>query len=210
MIVAISGSHGAGKTTLIETIRKNRPGWQVRNELTRTLVPLLGYGSPYEIVAKHGIAIYEAIMLGQWSALSEVLPSDAPEVLLLDRGPIDNLAYYFLHRKPDETIHGDLLVKLARVFLAKIDLHVHVPVLPFDVHLDPLQLPDTQFALQDIIVSLYTELSVSPVTLSAYALDERCSETIAHIEQLLGRAERAQQHGANQGFPVRQCEEGRR
>ena len=67
--IAISGSHGAGKTTLIDTVLKRRTDWHGLSESTRSLVPALGYASPYEIVEQNGIAMYEAMIIASWSFL---------------------------------------------------------------------------------------------------------------------------------------------
>src|SRR6266700_1842778 len=178
MIVAISGTHGAGKTTLIEALLKQHPTWQGLAEITRSLMPAIGYDSPYGIVAENGIAMYEAAILGQWSTLPSHISrqSAVTFVCLLDRSPVDNLAYYFVHRDPSEVVHEKFLTKLACAYLPFIDLHIHVPCLPFGVPLDAVQRIDTQVELENIIIKLYHRLNVRYQTLTSISLHDRCPD----------------------------------
>jgi predicted ATPase len=186
MLVAISGTHGAGKTTTIKELKRRNPDWEVISEITRTLVPLLEYESPYDIVAENGIAIYESAILGQWYKIARGSNPDSSsieKIRLVDRSPIDNLAYYFVHRREDEIIHEKFLTRLANAYLSNIDLHIHVPLLPFTVPLEDVQRIDTQADLQSIIVRLYSQFGIRYEKLSTTTIEDRCSEVIAIINR---------------------------
>jgi predicted ATPase len=185
MIVALSGTHGAGKTTTINELKRRNPDWEVASEITRTLMPLLKYESPYDIVVENGIAMYEATVLGQWCSLvrNESDMDSNGKVRLVDRSPIDNLAYYFVHRREDEVVHEKFLTRLAGAYLSNIDLHIHVPLLPFAVSLEDVQRSDTQNELQSTIMQLYSRFKVSYEVLLSTALEDRCSEAISIIDR---------------------------
>ena len=148
-------------------------------------MPLLKYESPYDIVVENGIAMYEATVLGQWCSLvrNESDMDSNGKVRLVDRSPIDNLAYYFVHRREDEVVHEKFLTRLAGAYLSNIDLHIHVPLLPFFVSLEDVQRSDTQNELQSTIVQLYSRFEVSYEVLSRTALEDRCAEAISIIDR---------------------------
>jgi predicted ATPase len=180
-VVAISGTHGAGKSTLVEALAVANAEFTVYHEFTRELIALLPYASPYDIVAQNGIAMYEALVLGQWSRLD----SDAAPIVISDRSPIDNLAYYFLHRSDTEAVHEAFLVALCAAFLPRIKLHIHVPPLPFAVPLDAMQRADTQGQLADIILGLYARFGVHFITLHSHDLQDRVRESLGLINEVV-------------------------
>jgi predicted ATPase len=179
MIFAISGTHGVGKTTLVDALSREYPDWKVRLEATRSLVPRLRYSSPYEIVRENGIAMYEAAMLAQWCVLSDAsMHPNQSSVEIVDRSPIDNLAYYFVHRTFDEMKHEKFLMRLTSAYAAYIDLYIHVPRLPFMVPLDELQLIETQADIENTILELYDSLSVRYLSLHSTSIADRVRETV--------------------------------
>ena len=187
MKISISGSHGAGKTTLIEQAIKRRPSLKFHSEATRSLVPALGYISPYDIVETNGIAMYETMILASWNILSSPISNKSTNdyidfIFLLDRSPVDNLAYYHVLRTQNEYQHEEFLTRLARHFLKYIDLHVFVPLLPFSVKLDSIQPKITQIDVQDKILSLYEALNVNYVTIQETNIDDRTNEILEIID----------------------------
>jgi predicted ATPase len=190
MIVAISGTHGSGKTTLVSAVSRSRPSWKVYPELSRSLVAELGYKSPYEIVNENGIAMLEACLLSHWSLLfdrSDDAACRRSDVELFDRSPIDNLAYYYVHRDATETRHERLLIELASRYLSYVDLHIYVPRLPFGVQMDAIQREETQNEVENAILDLYGRFNVEYCLLSGVSIEDRSSEVLDVVAKTFGR-----------------------
>jgi len=183
--ISVSAAHGTGKTTLIDAVLKLRPHWHKASEATRLLVPALGYNSPYEIVKSNGISIYEAMIIASWSFLGLNRPSPISKssgILLLDRSPIDNLAYYHVLRNSEEIHHEDFLMRLTKFFIQQIDIHIFVPPLPFTVKLDQIQPVETQKQIHNTILCLYEKLGVDFRKINMISIDDRARELIDLIE----------------------------
>lgn len=67
MIISLCGTHGTGKTTILNKMRHN--GQVCVEEPTRILMPMLGWNNPYDFIKKYGIAFYESIIMNQWAFL---------------------------------------------------------------------------------------------------------------------------------------------
>ncbi len=184
----MSGSHDVGKTTLIDAIGRARPEWRIHEEITRTLMPLLGYESPYDIVAENGIAMYEAAALSHWCTLTVASEygADSDSVEIVDRSPIDSLGYYFLLRKPDELVHEKFLTRIARAYISKIHFHIFIPRLPIVIQLDSFQREQTQTELEAIILELYSKLDVRYARLSSVTVEDRMEEALTLISRQRG------------------------
>lgn len=182
MIVSLFGSHGVGKTSTITKIQEICHDWRFMSESTREVMPSLGYGNPYDFVDLYGIAFYEAIIISHWSSLKAMDEfQKCDKILLLDRSPIDNLAYYFLHRKDHELIYEDVLVKLAKIYLEHIQEFIYFPSGVFDFVPDSMQRKDTQAELDRIIVKLLNDFSVSYYKVCKLSIDDRAKEIIGYI-----------------------------
>lgn len=181
MIVAIIGSHGVGKTSTINKIKERCPKWLYISESTRELIPELGFHNPYEFVDKYGIAFYEAIIMSQWSCL-KLLQNNKQNHIILDRSPIDNLAYYYLHRTNDERIYENIILNLAQYYLHFIDELIYFPTGIFQLTPDPMQKIETQEDLNCIIVNLLKQFSKKYYIVSSTSIEDRTKEIINYIE----------------------------
>lgn len=181
MVLSITGSHGVGKTSTINYIKKSQSDWIYISEATRKIIPVLGYDNPYKLVDEYGIAFYESIFISQWACL-EVLSIDYKnKIVLLDRSPIDNLAYYYLHRENHEKIYEPILAKLAKYYLQFIDDYIYFPTGIFEFAPDIMQRTDTQLFLDKIILNLLKKFEIKYYTIKEISIDKRAEEVIEYI-----------------------------
>lgn len=181
MIVAIIGSHGVGKTSTINRIKELCPKWLYVSESTREIMPKLGFYNPYEFVDKYGIAFYESIIMSQWSCL-KLLRNSNQNYIILDRSPIDNLAYYYLHRTNDEMIYENIMLKLTQYYLHFIDELVYFPTGVFKLIPDSMQKVETQEQLNRIIINLLKQFSKKYYIVSSTSIEDRAKEIINYVE----------------------------
>lgn len=187
MIVSIIGSHGVGKTTTISCIKNKRSEWIYIYEATRVIIPRLGYNDPYKFVDDFGIAFYESIIISQWSILKHIANIHSENVVLLDRSPIDNLAYYYLHRKGYEEKYEQILVRLAKYYLEFIEQFVYIPSGMFNFVPDKMQRADTQLELDRILLGLLQRFNIDYYTLDGIEIEDRANEIIRFIDTNKGR-----------------------
>ena len=128
--IALIGSHGTGKSTVVKGIRKefgDRFGYI--GELNRILVPQLGYKRPRDIVLESGIGDYVAAMIGAYSVIEEQFNClNGDKHLLLDRAPVDFLGYYQVYLKKNGQEPTPFVYKLAKIYMEKIDQFFYFPV----------------------------------------------------------------------------------
>lgn len=183
MICSIIGSHGVGKTSTINKMKEIQPEWLYFSESSREIMPLLGYPKPYDFVDRFGIAFYESIIISQWSFLKNLHSFyDSRQVLILDRSPLDNLAYYYLDRRKNEMKYEEVLNKLARYYLQFIDVFILFPIGVFELVPDQMQKKETQSDLHDIILSLIQTIPQPCYTIQTTTIDSRANELIEYIK----------------------------
>lgn len=158
-IISICGTHGVGKTTLIEKMKEENPDYLYIQESTRVIMPNLGYDNPYDFVDEFGIAFYESIIMGTWSILTKT--KELPyENVILDRSPIDNLAYYYLLRKTSEYCFEKPLERLCRYYCGFIDRFIMIPSGVFKLNPDAMQVVETQEELERIMLYIFKKLQL--------------------------------------------------
>ena len=82
--IVVSGSHGTGKTTLIEDLAARLPDYVAVEEPYHTMV-----AEGHEFAAVPDVADFESLIE---RAIATIAQHDGPNVLF-DRGPVDYLAY---------------------------------------------------------------------------------------------------------------------
>lgn len=121
MRVAISGSHGTGKSTLVELLARALPKYSTVDE-------------PYHVMTEDGYEFGHPPSLEDFEAQLEcsiASLNEGGENVLFDRCPVDFLGYITVH---DDADSFDLDAWLPRVRLAvqTLDLIVLVPIEPRD------------------------------------------------------------------------------
>lgn len=180
---SINGSHGVGKTTLINRFKEAYPEYTYIDEATRIVMPKLGFANPYDFVDEFGIAYYEGIIMSQWSVLPSIL-ENANHPVILDRSPIDNLAYYYMLRKDDEQKYETILKKLCEMYCKYIDVHLFIPTGVFELVPDSMQVIETQCRLETIIKELFTNLNIKYHVITSKSVFDRFSEMEKIVEVL--------------------------
>lgn len=173
--ISICGSHGVGKTTVINLLKIRHPEFSFVSESTRLIMPELGFNNPYAFVDKFGIAFYESIIMGQWSVLTQ-LRADFFSTLIMDRSPIDNLAYYFLLRTEEEKAYESVMTNLCKFFCKYIDLYLFIPTGVFKLNPDAMQVVETQYELETIIKWLFYRFDIGYHIIMGESVEQRCAE----------------------------------
>jgi predicted ATPase len=116
--IAVSGTHRAGKSTLVEDLAGRLPGYRVVDE-------------PYHLLEEEGFEFSDPPALEDWveqlRRSVEELEGDASRDLLLDRCPLDFVAYA---RVDEDTDALDLEEWMPRIreAMQTLDLVVFVPI----------------------------------------------------------------------------------
>lgn len=153
------------------------------DEATRVVMPQLGFNNPYDFVAEYGISYYESIIISQWSIVP-ILYETVNCPLILDRSPIDNLAYYYMLREENERKYESILVKLCQIYCKYIDSYLFIPSGVFDLKPDYMQVKETQQELERIIKSLLIRFNIEYQVITQKSIYERCCKIQEIVEEL--------------------------
>lgn len=189
MLLSLIGSHGTGKTSVFKVLKEKHPEWQYFTEGVRHQVPAFGYQSPYDLVADHGICVFEIMNINSWSVIdSRVNPligSNMP--IITDRSAVDNLAYFLTEKRTqrDEVVEP-LVRAMAQHYASLVDRFVYFPVGVFPLVGDEMRKSDLthQMDVDQNVVRALQELNISEVKvhlLQAKSIEERVEE----IERLI-------------------------
>lgn len=180
---SICGSHGVGKTTVINKIKAAYPDYIYIDEATRFLMPELGFENPYDFVDKFGIAFYESIIMSQWAILPSIVKiANGP--IILDRSPIDNLAYYYMLRSDNEEKYEVVLKKLCEIYCKYIDMYLFIPTGIFDLVPDSMQIKETQYELESIIKKLFNYFQIEYRIITSKSVIDRFDEIKKIMEEM--------------------------
>ncbi len=182
--IALTGSHGVGKTTLLEALaeRLSLLGKVVAvPEVARDLIAEVG-DSRILHRGHYGGSIDTYILARQLELDSQAWLGDA-KFALHDRGMMDNWAYWTL-RNPAEvaSLHGQLFLNLAKRWAKHYDLVVHLPV-EFKLYLDGVREDDEAFrqAVDSEVLAAWHNAGIRPVTVGG-SMNERADKIMALIE----------------------------
>jgi hypothetical protein len=149
--IAVSGTHRAGKSTLIGDLAEVLPGYRVVEE-------------PYHLLEEEGFEFSDPPALEDWveqlrRSIEELEAERSPN-LLLDRCPADLLAYAFTHEDRDALDLDEWLPRI-RESLGTLDLVVFVPLeRPDRIPLGPGEDPQLRAAVDRELAALLLEDSL--------------------------------------------------
>ena len=150
MRIAVSGTHRAGKSTLVRDLAEQLPGYRVVDE-------------PYRLLEEEGFEFSDPPALEDWveqlRRSLEELEDDSPN-LLLDRSPVDLLAYALTHEDHDALDLDEWLPRV-RESLKTLDLVVFVPLEhPDRIPVDPGEGPELRALVDHELAELLLEDSL--------------------------------------------------
>ncbi|MEU0558099.1 AAA family ATPase [Dactylosporangium sp. NPDC006015] len=179
MRVGISGTHGTGKTTLVEALCAHLPGH-------------VGVDEPYYLLEEEGYEFqfppsledYRALLARSVRSLSS--PSPSPSGTIFDRTPLDYLAYLAATgADPSEEADG---ARLRQAF-SSLDLLVITVITPETEQILPaVELPGLRARMNDALVELVYDDPLNawedtPVLELSGPLDGRLDTVLAALKQ---------------------------
>ena len=170
MRIAVSGTHRAGKSTLVRDLAEQLPGYRVVDE-------------PYRLLEEEGFEFSDPPALEDWveqlRRSLEELEDDSPN-LLLDRSPVDLLAYALTHEDHD-TLDLDEWLPRVRESLKTLDLVVFVPLEhPDRIPVDPGEGPELRALVDHELAELLLEDSLG-LELEVVTVEGSRKERVAQV-----------------------------
>ena len=171
MRIAVSGTHRAGKSTLVGDLAEALPGYRVVEE-------------PYHLLEEEGFEFSDPPVLEDWveqlRRSIEELEADASPDLLLDRCPIDLLAYALTDEDRD-AFDLDAWLPRVRESVSTIDLVVFVPLArPDRIPLGPGEDPELRAAVDRELTELLLEDSLG-LELEVIRVEGSRKERVAQV-----------------------------
>jgi hypothetical protein len=169
--IAVSGTHRAGKSTLIGDLAEALHGYRVVDE-------------PYHLLEEEGFEFSDPPALEDWveqlRRSVEELEGDNSSNLLLDRCPVDLLAYAFTYEDRD-ALDLDAWLPRVREALNTLDLVVFVPLeRPDRIWLGPGEDPELRAAVDRELAELLLEDSLG-LELEVMSVEGGRKERVAQV-----------------------------
>ncbi|MNK18880.1 hypothetical protein D3C87_370950 [compost metagenome] len=172
MKIAITGSHGVGKTTLAEKILESLPGY--------LFIP-----EPYVQLEEKGYSFYETPHPEDFSVQLhhsvEQIDIDEPDVIF-DRCPLDLLAYLY---ETGGTKASQNFYTKVREAMTEIDLLVFVPVENPDVIItNEPEFPELRAKVDDLLHEWIDDFDIETIRVSG-TLRQREEQLLRRISEML-------------------------
>jgi predicted ATPase len=172
MRIAVSGSHGTGKSTLI-------------TELAAVLPGMIAIDEAYDVMLSDGAAFGERLRVDDFDALCEraveLVEGTDGELVVFDRSPADYLAYMVAL---DADAPSRKLIADVGEAMESIDLVIFVPIEePDRVRVTP-ELPRLRKRVNALLREMLIEDSWGwgvPVLEVRGAMEDRVRQVVAHI-----------------------------
>lgn len=174
--IAVSGTHRAGKSTLVEDLAEALPGHRVVEE-------------PYHLLEEEGFEFSDPPAFEDWveqlRRSIEELEADASPDLLLDRCPVDLLAYALTDHDRD-AFDLDAWLPRVRDSMGTLDLVVLVPLeRPDRIALGPGEDPELRAAVDRELAELLLEDSLG-LELEVLSVEGSRKERVARVLRSIG------------------------
>lgn len=192
MLISIIGSHGTGKTTLTNLLRKQSElSWPIFRDFYRDSAKRLGYSRPRDILledcAQKHIAI-TALTAASLGALQQWLEQSSPDRNgMIDLGPPSLLAYHRYWMAACKMPVSPYLLNLCRQLTDRIDYFIYLPSDHFPVTEDPMRSADPIFQkdIDQWVKHCMSELEIPKEKLlivQTTEAEERAEEVLAWLE----------------------------
>ncbi len=171
MRIAVSGTHRAGKSTLVEDLAEQLHGYRVVDE-------------PYHLLEEEGFEFSDPPALEDWveqlRRSLEELEDDGSPNLLLDRCPVDLLAYALAHEDRDALDFDEWLPRV-RASVRTLDLVVFVPLEhPDRIPVGPGEDPELRVAVDRKLAEVLLEDSLD-LDLEVVSVEGTRKERVAQV-----------------------------
>ena len=193
MLISIIGSHGTGKTTLINHLRRHhRTDWPVFTDYYRSTAKSLGYARPRDILledAPNKDSTITAMTSAALGAAQQWLDNNPTHTGFIDMGPPSMLAYQRYWMAVCKKTVSPYLLHLCRRVSDQIDGYVYLPCSHFPIEKDPMRSADPIFQ-QDVdqwVKRCIQELEIPEqklITVSSDIVEERVGEVLTWLNQL--------------------------
>ncbi len=118
MRIAISGSHGTGKSTLVSALARRLPGWETFDEPYHSLLD-----EGHHFAAMPSVSEFEQLLERSLSDVNRPLPRE----VIFDRCPIDYLACLANRGRPEDHLPRQWVAEVGEA-ISRLDLVVYVPI----------------------------------------------------------------------------------
>lgn len=188
MLVALTGTHGVGKTSVFEPLKFLCPEAAFFSEAVRHQMKAFGFGHPInDFCRTYGIGAFELFNMNAWSVIDPEVNTliTTKRLVITDRCTVDSIAYYLAMRS---TVIDSLLerpvLSIARHYASLYDLFVYVPRGVFTLVGDEMRPDDVVFQkrVDERISQAFELLDVPPskvYRLTATSVEDRVKEVLA-------------------------------
>jgi predicted ATPase len=146
--IALIGSHGTGKSTVFEELKKRKPDYKYFSSAVRHMMPALGYKNAWELINRIGTGQFELMNMSTWAVIdpkqnTQLKPEDT---IITDRSAVDYSAYFLtLRERPTDYELGDLIKGIAKHYSSLVDHFIYFPTGVFPFKADHMQLENSDF-----------------------------------------------------------------
>ncbi len=146
--IALIGSHGTGKTTVFEELKKRKQDYKYFSSAVRHMMPALGYKTPWELIARIGEGQFELMNMSSWAVIDPKQNTQlkAEDTIITNRSTVDYSAYYLtLRERPTDYELGDIIKGIAKHYSSLVDHFVYFPTGVFPFKTDHMQPENSDF-----------------------------------------------------------------
>ena len=192
MLISIIGSHGTGKTTLINQLRRQQTtDWPVFNDYYRGTAKTLGYARPRDILLEDSpnkdntITAMTSAALG---ALQQWIGDQSDHNGFIDLGPPSLLAYQRYWLSICKKTVTPYLLHLCRKVSDQVDGYIYLPCHHFPIEKDAMRSADPIFQ-QDVdqwVKRSLQELEIPEqkiLFINSESIEERVREVSSWLER---------------------------
>ncbi|MFA5854054.1 MAG: AAA family ATPase [Patescibacteria group bacterium] len=193
MRVALTGTHGVGKTTVFEKVKERRPDAAFFSEAVRHQMLAFGLGHPIDDVCrKYGIGAFELFNMNTWSVIDPSVNTElrADRLVITDRSTIDSFAYFLAMQSTLFDSHLEpLVLKIAQYYASLYDLFIYFPRDVFPLVGDDMR-PDSIEFQRKVDACLWRAFGIFETPekkihrLQATTVDARVEEVLALLPAL--------------------------
>lgn len=149
MLVALTGTHGVGKTSVFERLKFLCPEAAFFSEAVRHQMKAFGFGHPInDFCRTYGIGAFELMNMNAWSVIDPAVNTliATKRLVITDRCTVDSIAYYLAMRSTViDSLFERPVLSIARHYASLYDRFVYFPCNVFPLVGDEMRPDDAAF-----------------------------------------------------------------